>query len=259
MPACLSVVRPCYGTQKGNRGGDVVPEVRSAWLTGGGGALGQAIARRLAAEGWRGVVTGRDAAEAPKGWTSVPAAIDDAHAAHGAAQACAALAPLALAVCAAGAWEGGEAADVVDGGALERMWQANVATAWNTARAAARAMSPGVAPYARTIVLVSALGALARPAGPGQVAYRAAKGAVAAMTDALAADLAPRAIAVVTLAPSVLDTAQNRRAMPGAEGRRWLSLDDVAGLVAFLATSAAAPLSGNVLALDQRWARPDLP
>jgi NAD(P)-dependent dehydrogenase (short-subunit alcohol dehydrogenase family) len=238
--------------------------VRVAWVTGGGGALGRAVVSRLARDGWHGVATGRrEVAPLPPGWRSVAADLAVADAARRAADA--ALdgdGDLHLALCAAGAWEGGERVPDAPDAALERMLRANLDTAWHAAHAAAAAMLRAAAstpadqaPPPRTIVLVSAFGALARPAAGGQAAYRAAKAAVAALADALAADLAERGIAVVALAPTTIDTPANRRAMPDADHARWLSPDDLAAVVAFLATPAARALSGAVLPLDARVRR----
>jgi NAD(P)-dependent dehydrogenase (short-subunit alcohol dehydrogenase family) len=233
---------------------EAMATAKTAWVTGAGGALGGAVVRRLAMDGWRGIASvGRAGAAVPAGWRAEAARLDGEGPAD--AQVAAALAAfggLDLAVLAAGAWEGGAPAYESDARALERMWRANVETAWQCARAAAAAMAEGTAVGPRSIVLISAFTALAWPAPAGQSAYRAAKAAVASLADALAAELADAGVSVFALAPTTLDTEANRRAMPSADPARWLRLDDVAEIVAFLATPAARSLSGAVLALDGR-------
>lgn len=223
-------------------------------MTGAGGALGGAIVRRLAAEGWTGVASVHHGQPAlPPGWHADGANLDSGDAAEAAVErAVSVLGGLDLAVLAAGAWEGGTPAHEADAAALERMWRANVATAWHCARAAARAMTRSRAPGPRSIVLVGAFSAMAAPAPGGQAAYRAAKAAVASLAETLGAELADQCVAAFALAPTTLDTPANRRAMPTADASRWLRLEDVADLVAFLATPAARALSGAVLPLDGR-------
>lgn len=231
---------------------------RVAWVAGGAGALGAALAEHLAARGWRGISTSRRASGAPAGWRALAASLDDEAGANAGAKACLeAWGRLDLAVCAAGAWEGGASATAADGDTFERMWRANAATAWHAGRAAARAMAQ--TGRGGAIVLIGAYAALARPAGGGQAAYRSAKAAVASLAETLAADFAGDRIAVFALAPSTLDTPQNRRAMPDADPQGWLSLEEVAAAVDFLAEPAAACLSGGVFGMDRRWPRPALP
>lgn len=231
-----------------------VGDVRVAWVTGAGGALGTAVVQRLAADGWHGVASvRREEGALPPNWREHTGALDDAEAAgQAAAAALSAHGRLDLAVLAAGAWEGGAAAHRAEPGAFERMWRANAESAWQCARAAAGAMARGPVGGTRSIVLVGAFSALARPAPSGQSAYRAAKAAVVALAEGLASDLAEDGIAVFALAPTTLDTAANRRAMPDADASRFIRLDDVAAIVAFLATPAARALSGAVLPLDAR-------
>jgi NAD(P)-dependent dehydrogenase (short-subunit alcohol dehydrogenase family) len=227
---------------------------RVAWVTGAGGALGGAVVRHLAAAGWRGLASGRSAPPAlPPGWIADAGDLTrEEVATEAAARAVAAFGRLDLAVCAAGAWEGGEEAASADPAALDRMWRANAETAWRCARAAARAMGGEEGGGGRAIVLVAAAAARVRPAPGGAAAYRAAKAAVASLAESLAVELAPRGIAVVALAPSVLDTPDNRRAMPGADRSAWVPLERAAEVIAFLATPAGAVLTGNVLTLDGR-------
>jgi len=72
--------------------------------------------------------------------------------------------------------------------------------------------------------------------GGGLVAYAASKAAVAAITLALAEEVAGEGIWVNAVVPSIMDTEANRRAMPNADHSKWPKLDDVAATVAFLAS-----------------------
>src|SRR5262249_32753859 len=73
----------------------------------------------------------------------------------------------------------------------------------------------------------------ARPAlewrsGAGMAAYAASKAAVAALTVALAEEVAKDGVLVNAVAPSILDTPANRNAMPKADHAVWPKVEDVA-------------------------------
>ena len=70
----------------------------------------------------------------------------------------------------------------------------------------------------------------------GYVAYTASKAAIAALTLAVAEEVAPDGIWVNAVVPSIMDTEANRRAMPKADHGTWPKLDEVAATVAFLAS-----------------------
>lgn len=102
------------------------------------------------------------------------------------------------------------------------------------------------------IVNVAARPALEPRSGAGMTAYTASKAAVAAFTQALAAELAPRGILVNAIAPSIIDTPANRAAMPQADHASWPKPEEIASTIAFLAspdnrttTGAIVPVSGR--------------
>jgi NAD(P)-dependent dehydrogenase (short-subunit alcohol dehydrogenase family) len=98
-------------------------------------------------------------------------------------------------------------------------------------RAAVRAMSGG-----GRIVNVAARAALEWRTGAGMVAYTASKTAVAALTAALAEEVAKDGILVNAVAPSIMDTQANRQAMPKADFALWPKVEEVAATIMFLAS-----------------------
>src|ERR1700680_3701327 len=104
-------------------------------------------------------------------------------------------------------------------------------------RAAVNAMSSSTAAGGGgRIVNVTARPGLEWRSGAGMVAYTASKAAVAALTAALAEEVAKDGILVNAVAPSIMDTAANRAAMPKADYALWPKVEEVAATIVFLAS-----------------------
>jgi NAD(P)-dependent dehydrogenase (short-subunit alcohol dehydrogenase family) len=86
------------------------------------------------------------------------------------------------------------------------------------------------------IVNVAARAGLEWRSGAGMVAYTASKAAVAALTVALAEEVAKNGILVNAVAPSIMDTEANRQAMPNADFSLWPKVEEVAATIVFLAS-----------------------
>ena len=86
------------------------------------------------------------------------------------------------------------------------------------------------------IVNVAARAALEWRSGAGMTAYTASKAAVAAVTVALAEEVAKDGILVNAVAPSIMDTPANRSAMPKADYALWPKVEEVAATIVFLAS-----------------------
>jgi NAD(P)-dependent dehydrogenase (short-subunit alcohol dehydrogenase family) len=99
-------------------------------------------------------------------------------------------------------------------------------------RAAVRAMTGA----GGRIVNVAARPALEWRTGAGMTAYAASKAGVAALTAALAEEVAKDGILVNAVAPSIMDTPANRHAMPKADYALWPKVEEVAATIAFLAS-----------------------
>ncbi len=128
---------------------------------------------------------------------------------------------------------------------FEKQWKLNTVTCFLACREAARKMKNG-----GRIVNVAARPVL-QPAG-GMVAYVAAKAGVAAMTQALGAELVGDGILVNAVVPSIIDTPANRLAMPAADHASWPRPSQIAETIAFLAspentltTGALVPVYGR--------------
>ena len=107
----------------------------------------------------------------------------------------------------------------------------NFVTCFLCCAAAVKAMKNG-----GRIVNVAARPALEWRSGAGMAAYTASKAAVAALTVALAEEVAKQGILVNAIAPSIMDTPANRQAMPKADFSAWPKVEEVAATILFLAS-----------------------
>jgi NAD(P)-dependent dehydrogenase (short-subunit alcohol dehydrogenase family) len=92
------------------------------------------------------------------------------------------------------------------------------------------------------------VGAYAAQKGVAQMgAYVAAKSAVIRLTEAMAAELREKNINVNCVLPTVIDTPENRAAMPNADPSRWVAPADLARTIVFLASDDARAIHGAAL------------
>jgi 3-oxoacyl-[acyl-carrier protein] reductase len=136
---------------------------------------------------------------------------------------------------------------------VQSVLDTNVGGVFNMARAVVPHM---ISRRAGRIVNVSSVAGA--KGGRGQTSYAASKGAVDALTRALACELAPRKITVNAVAPGVIDTEMSVavRELAGDQIkarillRRYGTAQEVAYAVWFLASSFASYITGQVLYVD---------
>ncbi|MBX5453426.1 MAG: SDR family oxidoreductase [Acidobacteriia bacterium] len=81
------------------------------------------------------------------------------------------------------------------------------------------------------------------------VAYNCAKAGVEALTRTLALEGRDAGIRVNAVAPGLVDTASNIAAMKPKDLKRWVKREDIAEAVVFLASPAAAGITGQIIAV----------
>src|SRR3984893_13614043 len=128
----------------------------------------------------------------------------------------------------------------------QRLYAINVLTALNAARAAIPHL---LASPAGRIVNIGAMGAL--QAGPGMGPYAASKAGVHRLTEALAAELKGK-VTVNAVLPSIIDTPANRTSMPKADFAKWVTGEDLANVILFLASDEASAVTGALLPVSGR-------
>jgi 3-oxoacyl-[acyl-carrier protein] reductase len=218
-------------------------------ITGCSGALGKVVADAAIARGSK--VAGIDRAAVNGGATADRIEFDgvdltDSEQALRAVDAAAAhFGRLDALVNIAGAFAFETIADG-DSKTWQHLYAINVTTALNTSRAAIPHL---VASGAGRIVNIGATGAL--QAGAGMGAYAASKAAVHRLTEALASELKGK-VTVNAVLPSTIDTPANRRDMPKADFATWVTAQELANVILFLASDAASGVTCALLPVRGR-------
>ncbi len=229
-------------------------------ITGAAGALGSAVARHLAAGGYRPALLdmprssaglqalakelGACAIEAdfgaPGAWSGVLATIERDLGG-----------PPSHAVLIAGGWQGGKPlyADADD----DATWRAMMDSNLETVHRSLRALLPGMVSRRRGSIVVIGSRVVERPwTGAGAAAYTASKAAAVALAQTAAAEVLDKGVRVNAILPSTLDTLANRHSMPKADPSEWVALPSAAAVIAFLLSDNARDISGAALPLYGR-------
>ena len=225
---------------------------RSVLVTGGNRGIGLAIARAFAADGDRVAVTHRGSG-APEGLFGVACDVTDGaavDAAFGAVEA----EQGAVEVLVANA-------GITDDTLLLRMGEdsfarvldANLTGAYRVAKRAASGM---LRARRGRMIFVSSVVALV--GSPGQANYAASKAGLIGLARSIARELGGRNITANVIAPGFIDTdmtaslSDERKAeiLAGVPGKRYGTVDEVAGTAVFLASEPAAYINGVVLPVD---------
>ena len=235
--------------------------MKRALVTGGSGGIGAAICRRLAADGHHVIVHANRSKDKAEG---VAASIREA---GGSAEAVAfdvtdraATAAALEKLLEAGAIQilvnnAGIHADAVFPGMSGEQWDSVIAVSLNGFY---NVTQPLTMPMIRTrwgrIVTISSVAGIV--GNRGQVNYSAAKGALHAASKSLALELASRGITVNAVAPGIIATDMIDGAFDADTIKSLVPMkragkpEEVADLVAFLASDNAAYISGQVISIN---------
>ena len=238
---------------------------RKALVTGGNRGLGKAFATALAQAGAAVAIAGRDtdrtaatvAAAAADGLTLVPLTADitdDADVTRMTDEAIDRLGGLDVLVNNAGTCFHNESWQVTDAEWTE-VFDVNVRALWKCSLAAGRHMADA---GGGSIINIGSISGLIVNRPQWQPAYNASKAAVHQLTKSLAAEWAPLGVRVNAVAPGYVKTEMapvdrpefRRYWIEDAPQQRYALPEEIAPTVVFLASDAAAFMTGSVLVID---------
>jgi NAD(P)-dependent dehydrogenase (short-subunit alcohol dehydrogenase family) len=220
---------------------------RTVMITGAAGNLGRAVAREFARGGDALVLVGRTpeslvqayGKETPRCLFAPADLLSAAQVEAAVALAMQRFGTVDVLCNIAGGFRMGQAVHETSDASWEAMMDINARTLLNTSRA----VVPHMLALGRgKIVNVGANAASKGAARMG--AYIASKSAVLRLTETMAAELREHGINVNCVMPSIIDTPENRAAMPDADPGRWVQPEQLAQVISFLASDAAGALHG---------------
>jgi 3-oxoacyl-[acyl-carrier protein] reductase len=225
---------------------------RSVLVTGGSRGIGRAVAEAFLALGDQVAVASRSGL-APDGalglscdtadTASVDAAFAAAEEAHG---------PVTVAVANAGVTRDGLLLRMSDDD-FAAVLDTNLAGAFRVARRASKSMLR--AKQGRIVFVGSVVGLMG---SPGQVNYAASKAGLVGMARSIARELGSRGITANVVAPGFVDTEmtaelsddRKQEILAGVPLGRYATPQEVSGVVTWLASDAAAYVTGAVIPVD---------
>lgn len=228
---------------------------RGVLITGGTGSIGSAVTARFLEDGDSVAVTYRTsaewdrlraahAAEAGAGrLTGLPADVADHDSMRAAVDAAAErMGGLRLLAHVAGGYEGGIPVERLSEASVRGMIELNLLSAfWAAKHAIPHLRASG----AGRLLFVSSRGAIQAQAGAAP--YAASKLGLHALVATLAQELKQDGITANGVLPSLVDTPQNRAAMPKADFAAWVRPEAIAALLSFLGSDAAAAVTGALI------------
>ena len=218
---------------------------RSIIVTGGFGVLGQAVAEAFAAQGDK--VARIDFAPSAKLPVAGALDIGGVDLTDGAATSAA----LEQVVAAHGGIDvlvnvaGGFAWETLNDGSIDTWTKMQAMNLMSNATITKLALPHLIAADEARIVNIGAGAAIKASMGMG--AYAASKSGVHRLTEALAEELVGQGVTVNAILPSIIDTPTNRADMPDADFSQWVKPQAIAAVILFLASPAAAPITGALI------------
>jgi NAD(P)-dependent dehydrogenase (short-subunit alcohol dehydrogenase family) len=227
-------------------------EARTVLVTGGNRGIGLAIARAFAANGDRVAVTHRGSG-APDGLFGVECDVTSTEQVDAAFSTVEAeLGPVQVLVANAGMTDDTLLLRMSED-SFTRVVDANLTGAYRVAKRAAQGM---LRARSGRIIFISSV--VAFVGAPGQANYAASKSGLIGLARSIARELGSRSITANVIAPGFIDTdmtaamteARRAEVLAGVPLKRYGTTEEIAGAALFLASDAAAYVTGAVLPVD---------
>ncbi|WP_417562741.1 3-oxoacyl-ACP reductase FabG [Microbacterium sp.] len=221
-------------------------------VTGGNRGIGRAIAARFVAAGHPVAVTARSG-EGPEGTLTVRADVTDAASVDAAfTEVEAQLGPVGVVVANAGITKDTLLLRMTEDD-FDSVVDTNLGGTFRVVKRASKGMLK--ARWGRVILISSVVGLYG---SAGQINYASSKAGLVGFARSLTRELGARGITANVVAPGFIETemtaelpeekkAEYKKAIPAG---RYASADEVAGVVAWLASDDAAYISGAVIPVD---------
>ncbi len=235
--------------------------MKRALVTGGSGAIGAAISRRLAADGMHVIIHAnrniaaalalRDALLANGGSAqAIQFDVADSAATQAALESLLEAGAIQVLVNNAGIHD-----DAVFPGMRREQWHRVIDVSLHGFFNVTQPLSmPMIRSHWGRIITISSISAII--GNRGQTNYAAAKGALHSATKSLALELASRGITVNAVAPGIIASAMSEKAFDADAIARMVPMkragkpEEVADLVGFLASEQAAYITGQVISVN---------
>ena len=147
----------------------------------------------------------------------------------------------------AGGYQGGHPLHQAGAEEWDQMMDRNARSVFHACRAVIPRM---IERQSGRIVSVASRAAL--QGGPMVALYAASKAVIVRLTESLAEELKDEGITVNCVLPGIIDTPPNREAMPKADRQRWVSPEEIAEIILFLASDRARAVTGAALPIVGR-------
>jgi len=224
-------------------------------ITGAAGQLGQVVAREFAAQGAKLALVDRQSDRLKEMFASIDQALligaiditrpDSVESM--AAKVVAELGRIDILLNLAGGWKGGQPLHEVDPQTWDFVMNLNAKSMFLVSRAVIPHM---IKQGSGKIVSVAAKSGLEGKANTS--VYNASKGAVIRLTESMAAELKDKGINVNCVLPTIIDTPQNREQMPKSDFKKWITPEEMASVLLFLASDAASAINGAAIPVNGR-------
>jgi NAD(P)-dependent dehydrogenase (short-subunit alcohol dehydrogenase family) len=219
---------------------------KTALITGANGGLGAHVTRAFLDAGFSVVGLAPKILQSDMNhanFTPLPAALDSLDAAKkAAASVISRFSKIDVLVHTVGGFAGGQTVAETDDATFRRMFDVNLYSSFHILRAVIPHMRGAKA--GRIIAIGSRA---AENPGPTVGAYSASKAALVSLMRTVALENKDAGITANTILPGTIDTAANRKVMPGADTSQWVQPASIASLILWLASDAAKDVTGAAI------------